>query len=39
MCVFVKTVKINQDNASKFGSGKKLNEELDLFFREEIKIN
>jgi hypothetical protein len=27
------TVKFNQENASKLGSGKKLNEELDLFFR------
>jgi len=31
------TVKFNQENASKLGSGKKMNEELDLFFREEIK--
>lgn len=30
------TVKFNQENASKLGSGKKLNEELDLFFRGQI---
>jgi predicted nucleotidyltransferase len=33
----LETVKFNQENASKLGSGKKLNEELDLFFRELIK--
>ncbi|WP_264524740.1 nucleotidyltransferase domain-containing protein [Flavobacterium sp. N502536] len=33
----LETVKFNQENASKLGSGKKLNEELDLFFREMIK--
>jgi uncharacterized protein len=32
------TVKFNQENASKLGSGKKMNEELDLFFRSEIVI-
>lgn len=30
------TLKFNQENASSLGSGKKLNEELDLFFRGEI---
>lgn len=30
-------VKFNQENASKLGSGKKLNDELDLFFRGIIK--
>jgi uncharacterized protein len=29
----LETVKFNQENASTLGSGKKLNEELDLFFR------
>jgi uncharacterized protein len=29
-------VRFNQENASKLGSGKKLSEELDLFFRREI---
>ena len=33
----LETVKFNQENASKLGSGKKMNEELDLFFREMIK--
>jgi predicted nucleotidyltransferase len=33
----LETVKFNQENASKLGSGKKMNEELDLFFRDEIK--
>jgi predicted nucleotidyltransferase len=33
----LETVKFNQENASKLGSGKKLNEELDLFFRGMIK--
>ncbi|KQO21701.1 nucleotidyltransferase [Flavobacterium sp. Leaf82] len=33
----LETVKFNQENASKLGSGKKLSEELDLFFREKIK--
>jgi len=32
----LESVKFNQENASKLGSGKKLNEELDLFFRVEI---
>jgi uncharacterized protein len=32
----LETVKFNQENWSKLGSGKKLNEELDLFFREII---
>jgi predicted nucleotidyltransferase len=32
----VETVKFNQENASKLGSGKKMNEELDLFFRNMI---
>ncbi|MEM0575067.1 nucleotidyltransferase domain-containing protein [Flavobacterium polysaccharolyticum] len=32
----METVKFNQENASKLGSGKKMNEELDLFFRREI---
>ena len=32
----VQTMKFNQKNASKWGSGKKLSEELDLFFRGEI---
>jgi predicted nucleotidyltransferase len=32
----LETVKFNQENASALGSGKKLNEELDLFFRGEI---
>lgn len=31
------TVKFNQENASKLGSGKKLNEELDLFFMKMVK--
>ena len=35
----LETVRFNQENASKLGSGKKLNEELDLFFREMIMIN
>lgn len=34
----LETVKFNQDNAGKLGSGKKMNEELDLFFREIILI-
>jgi predicted nucleotidyltransferase len=29
----LKTVKFNQENASKLGNGKKMSEELDLFFR------
>lgn len=33
----LETVQFNQENASKLGSGKKLSEELDLFFREMIK--
>ncbi|MCC9071128.1 nucleotidyltransferase domain-containing protein [Flavobacterium sp. F-65] len=33
----LETVKFNQDNTSSLGSGKKLNEELDLFFRKMIK--
>lgn len=33
----LETVKFNQENASKLGSGKKLNEELDLFFFNVIK--
>ena len=33
----LKTVKFNQENASKLGNGKKMSEELDLFFREIIK--
>jgi predicted nucleotidyltransferase len=32
----LETVKFNQENASKLGSGKKVNEELDLFFRSMI---
>ena len=32
----IETVQFNQENASKLGSGKKLSEELDLFFRGEI---
>ncbi|MEP7093173.1 MAG: nucleotidyltransferase domain-containing protein [Flavobacterium sp.] len=32
----LETIQFNQENASKLGSGKKLNEELDLFFRGEI---
>ncbi|KIC01355.1 nucleotidyltransferase [Flavobacterium sp. JRM] len=32
----LETVRFNQENASSLGSGKKLNEELDLFFRELI---
>ncbi|RZJ48376.1 MAG: nucleotidyltransferase domain-containing protein [Flavobacterium sp.] len=32
----LETVQFNQENVSKLGSGKKLNEELDLFFRREI---
>ncbi|EJL61383.1 nucleotidyltransferase domain-containing protein [Flavobacterium sp. CF136] len=32
----LETVKFNQENASKLGGGKKLNEELDLFFRGQI---
>ncbi|WP_291285987.1 nucleotidyltransferase domain-containing protein [Flavobacterium sp.] len=32
----LETVKFNQENASKLGSGKKLSEELDLFFGEMI---
>lgn len=32
----LETVKFNQENASKLGSGKKMSEELDLFFREMI---
>lgn len=32
----LETVKFNQENASKLGSGKKMSEELDLFFRREI---
>jgi len=30
------TIQFNQENAGKLGSGKRLSEELDLFFREEI---
>ena len=33
----LETVKFNQKNASKLGSGKKLSEEFDLFFRNMIK--
>jgi len=33
----LETVKFNQDNASKLGSGKKMSEELDLFFMKEIR--
>jgi len=32
----LETVKFNQETASKLGSGKKMSEELDLFFKEEI---
>lgn len=32
----LETVQFNQENASRLGSGKKLSEELDLFFRREI---
>lgn len=32
----LETVKFNQEHASTLGSGKKMNEELDLFFRKEI---
>ena len=32
----LETVKFNQENASKLGSGKKMSEELDLFFIEMI---
>jgi predicted nucleotidyltransferase len=32
----LETVKFNQENASKLGSGKKLSDEMDLFFRREI---
>lgn len=32
----LETVKFNQENASKLGSGKKLSEELDLFFKQQI---
>ena len=35
----LETVQFNQENSSKLGSGKKLSEELDLFFREMLKIN
>ncbi|CAD0004281.1 nucleotidyltransferase domain-containing protein [Flavobacterium salmonis] len=35
----LETVKFNQENASKLGSGKKMNEELDLFFRDLIEKN
>jgi predicted nucleotidyltransferase len=34
----LETVQFNQENASALGSGKKMNEELDLFFREMIKL-
>jgi predicted nucleotidyltransferase len=34
----LETVKFNQENASQLGSGKKMNEELDLFFKEMIKL-
>lgn len=33
----LETVKFNQENASRLGSGKKVNEELDLFFSRMIK--
>jgi len=33
----LETVKFNQENASKLENGKRMNEELDLFFREMIK--
>ncbi|HEY1195350.1 nucleotidyltransferase domain-containing protein [Flavobacterium sp.] len=33
----LETVKFNQENASKLGSGNKMAEELDLFFRENIR--
>ena len=33
----LETVKFNQENANTLGSGKKFNEELDLFFRNTIK--
>lgn len=33
----LKTVQFNQENATKLGSGKKINEELDLFFARMIK--
>ncbi|MEL1254430.1 nucleotidyltransferase domain-containing protein [Flavobacterium sp. DGU38] len=33
----LETVKFNQENAGKLGSGKKLNEELDLFFLKMLK--
>ena len=33
----LETIKFNQENANKLRSGKKLSEELDLFFREMIK--
>lgn len=33
----LETIKFNQENANKLGSGKKLSEELDLFFRALIK--
>lgn len=32
----IETLQFNQENANKLGSGKKLNEELDLFFRKSI---
>lgn len=35
----LETVKFNQEKASGLGIGEKISEELDLFFREEIKIN
>ncbi|MGE6356177.1 nucleotidyltransferase domain-containing protein [Flavobacterium sp. NPDC079362] len=34
----LETVHFNQENASKLGSGKKMNAELDLFFRTMIKL-
>lgn len=35
----LETVKFNQENASKLGSGKKMSEELDLFFKNRIYLN
>ena len=35
----METIQFNQDNASKLGSGKKMVEELDGVFRNEVKNN
>lgn len=35
----LETIQFNQENAGGLGSGKKMSEEMDLFFREEIKNN